>query len=250
VPQGLALCYHALSPRWPAPLSVAPAALEHQLVTLAARGYRGVTFTELVTRRPQGKVVAVTFDDAFRSVYELAAPILARLSLPGTVFVPTAFAGDTPRQLAWPGIDQWAQTEFAPELTAMSWSELEELAAAGWEIGSHTSTHPRLTTLRREALHEELARPRSTLEDRLGKPCVSLAYPYGAHDERVIAAADQAGYLAAGTIPRRLGPAVALAWPRVGVYRVDDLRRFRLKVSPVVRRLRASRVWPEGATPP
>jgi peptidoglycan/xylan/chitin deacetylase (PgdA/CDA1 family) len=245
----LTLCYHAVSHRWPAPLSVAPAALEDQLATLVARGYRGVTFTELVTRRPREKLVAVTFDDAFQSVHEFAAPILARLGLPGTVFVPTAFAGDTARRLRWSGIDEWARTEYATELTAMSWSELEDLAAVGWEIGAHTATHPRLTELRQEALHDELARPRATLEDRLGKACLSLAYPYGDYDERVMTAAGEAGYLAAGTLPARLRPAVALAWPRVGVYRVDNARRFGLKVSPLMRRLRASRRWPEGSPP-
>ena len=53
-----------------------------------------------------------------------------------------------------------------------------------------------------------------------------------------------AGYAAAGTLPARLHPERALAWPRVGIYHGDDERRFRMKVSRAMRRLRGSRLWP------
>ena len=58
-----------------------------------------------------------------------------------------------------------------------------------------------------------------------------------------MAAAGRAGYEAACTLPARLHAASPLEWPRVGVYNADDERRFRLKVSPTVRRIRGSRVW-------
>jgi peptidoglycan/xylan/chitin deacetylase (PgdA/CDA1 family) len=128
----------------------------------------------------------------------------------------------------------------------MSWDQLGELAEAGWEIGSHTRTHPHLTTLDDETLREELVRSREEVEQRLGRACPTLAYPYGDHDERVVQAAGAAGYTAAGTLPGRLPRPRPLAWPRVGVYRGDDERRFRLKVSRGMRRLRGSRLWPTG----
>ncbi|MGH2745420.1 MAG: hypothetical protein ACRDN8_23605, partial [Thermoleophilaceae bacterium] len=68
-------------------------------------------------------------------------------------------------------------------------------------------------------------------------------YPYGEHDERVVAAAASAGYTAGATLPARLHPSSPLRWPRIGVYRVDDLRRFRAKISPTLRSLRGSRAW-------
>ena len=92
----------------------------------------------------------------------------------------------------------------------------------------------------------ELVESKATVEERLGRDCVTLAYPYGDYDERVVAAAGAAGYAAAGTLPARLPPARPLAWPRLGVYHGDDERRFRLKVSRVMRRLRGSRLWPTG----
>jgi peptidoglycan/xylan/chitin deacetylase (PgdA/CDA1 family) len=238
----LVLCYHAVSPRWPADLSITPANLEAQLELLANRGYRGVTFTEAVTGPRPEKAVAVTFDDAYRSVLELGEPILARLGWPATVYVPTDYAG-TERPMSWPGIDHWAGGEFERELVPMSWDELDGLAARGWEIGSHTCSHPHLTTLDPAALEHELRRSKSICEDRLGRPCESIAYPYGDHDAVVVEATRGAGYRAAGTLPSRMDARDPLRWPRVGVYYGDDLRRFRTKVSPLVRGLRASRLW-------
>ena len=77
----------------------------------------------------------------------------------------------------------------------------------------------------------------------MGQPCGTLAYPYGDWDARVAQAAQVAGYSAACTLPARLHRSAALSWPRVGVYHVDDMRRFKLKVSPAVRRLRSLRAW-------
>jgi peptidoglycan/xylan/chitin deacetylase (PgdA/CDA1 family) len=238
----LVLCYHAVSERWPADLSITPGQLEEQLSFLVERGYRGVTFTKAVTNPPPGRVLAVTFDDAYHSVLELGLPILSRLGLPGSVYVPTDFAG-TERPMSWPGIDQWVGGQFEPELAPMSWEDLGRLAHEGWEIGSHTCSHPRLTALDGAALDSELRASREVCEERLGRPCVSLAYPYGDHDARVVEAAGAAGYRVAGTLATRFGSREPLSWPRVGVYFGDDRRRFRTKVSPWVRRLRTSRAW-------
>jgi peptidoglycan/xylan/chitin deacetylase (PgdA/CDA1 family) len=209
---------------------------------LAARGYCGATFTEAVLAPPAAKTVALTFDDAYRSVYELAHPILARRGFPGTVFAVSAFAGRE-GPMSWPGIDQWLAGPHAHELVPMSWEQLRRLAAAGWEIGSHTRTHPRLTQLDDEAVAEELTGSRHDCERWLDRPCESLAYPYGDHDDRVVAAAAQAGYIAACTLPAGLYRPVPLRWPRIAIYRVDSGARFRLKLSPTLRRLRASRAW-------
>ncbi len=238
----LVLCYHAVSEDWPADLSITPANLESQLRLLAARGYRGVTFTEPVLSAPAGKMVAVTFDDAYRSTLELGEPILTRLGWPATVFVPTDFAG-TDRPMSWPGIDNWAEGPFARELVPLSWDELSGLAERGWEIGSHTCSHPHLTALDDAALDRELRQSKSACEEHLGRPCESIAYPYGDHDVRVAEAARRAGYRAAGTLPSRMDARDPLRWPRVGVYYGDGLRRFKTKVSPRVRELRASRPW-------
>ena len=142
----LVLCYHAVSERWPASLSVTPGHFDTQLQTLRDRGYRGVTFLEASTATADHDRVAVTFDDAFRSVLELAFPALELVGWPATLFVPTEHVGK-PGPMAWDGIDQWIGGEHERELHALRWDEIRELAEAGWEIGSHTRTHPKLTQL-------------------------------------------------------------------------------------------------------
>ena len=242
----LILCYHALSPTWTAALSITPARFERQISWLAKRGYRGVTFTEAVASPQRGRVLAVTFDDAYRSVIELGRPILDRFGLPATVFAPTDFIG-AEGPLHWSGVDGWLGGPDEHELTPMSWAELQALRNAGWEIGSHTASHPHLTGIDDRALKDELERSKDACERYLGGHCTSLAYPYGDVDARVLAATAHAGYRVAAALPNgRLSAREVLAWPRIGIYRLDDDLRFRLKVSPAIRRLRGSAAagWP------
>jgi len=240
----LVLCYHGVSERWPARLSVTPARLDEQIRLLLARGYRGATFSEAITAPPARRTFAITFDDAYRSVHAEALPVMSALGVPGTVFVPTALVG-TEAPMSWPGIDEWLGGPYESELVGMSWDEIATLADTGWEVGSHTRSHPRLTELGDEQLAAELEGSRADFEQRLGRPCGSLAYPYGNVDERVEAAAAAAGYATAAGLPfQRHEPPERLRWPREGIFIYDDLRKFRRKVSPTLRRLRGSRLWP------
>jgi peptidoglycan/xylan/chitin deacetylase (PgdA/CDA1 family) len=245
----LVLCYHAVSERWPASLSVTPEALREQVGLLVRRGYRGVGFTEAVLSPPAGRTLAVTFDDAFHSVLERARPILDELGVTATLFVPTDFPEHPDVPMRWPGIEQWLGSEHEAELRPMSWDEVRVLADAGWEIGSHTKSHPRLSSLPDAEMERELEDSRLILEERLGRPCNALAYPFGDHDERVVEAAGRAGYAVAGTLPVRLDRPVPLRWPRTGVYHFDDLRRFRLKASRIMRLARATPFWPQRDDP-
>lgn len=234
----LVLCYHAVSESWPAELSVTPAALEDQLALLLRRGYRPATFVEAVTARPVGPTLVVTFDDAFESTFTLARPLLARLGLTATVFVPTRQALDT-EPMSWSGINGWLGGPHERELIGMSGDQLRQLDQEGWEIGAHSRTHPQLPRLDDEELADEVEGSRMDCERELGMPCRTFAYPYGAADGRVRAAVRAAGFTAAAGLSSDLSDASRFYWPRVGVYYADDLRRFHLKVWPAARRLRA-----------
>ncbi len=229
MPDVLVLCYHGVSESWPAETAVTPQRLGEQLSALLRRGWSPATFTGALTAPRERRTLAVTFDDAPRSVLTHAAPVLDRLGVPATVFVPTDFP-DSGRPMGWPGQEQWVGGEHERELECLSWEELGRLAGAGWEIGSHTRSHPRLTTLDDAALADELRGSRAECERRLGGPCRSLAYPYGDVDARVVAAARDAGYLAAATTPRWPVAPLPLQWPRVGVYRGDTARRLQARI--------------------
>lgn len=240
MPDTLVLCYHALSPSLPAPLSVRPRRFAQQLALLRCSGYEGVTFSDAVAAPVDGRTrrVAVTFDDAYRSVIEVGLPILARIGWPATVFAPTDFIGSE-QPMSWEGITQWAAGPHERALLPMSWQHLRDLCARGWEVGSHTCSHPHLTRLPEEGLRAELSASRRTCEERLDRPCPTIAYPYGDVDARVEAATAAAGYRFAAALRRRPHAARTLQWPRVGIYVGDGVARFALKASPLVRRLRA-----------
>jgi peptidoglycan/xylan/chitin deacetylase (PgdA/CDA1 family) len=237
----LVLCYHACSPTWESPLSVSPDDLAWQIRHLLERGWAATTFVEAVLHPRSRRTLAVTFDDGFASVKRHALPVLAQLGVPATLFVPTAFP-DSGGPLRWPGIEQWLDGPWAGELEPLSWDGIRQLAASGWEIGSHSHSHARLTLLPDDKLARELSESRRILTAELGEPCRTIAYPYGATDSRVAAAAADAGYLAGGTLARSLESSGPTRQPRVGIYQHDGQLKFLLKVARSTRRLRASRL--------
>jgi peptidoglycan/xylan/chitin deacetylase (PgdA/CDA1 family) len=219
----LLLSYHAVG-TWSPTLAIPEPTLRAQLALLRRRGYVGLTAAEAERRRQDGtlpaRTVVVTFDDGFRSVL-CAKPILDELGFPATVFAVTSFV-ESGELLRWPGLEQ-------PE-ASLGWSELELLHEGGWEVGSHTATHPLLPDLDDAELERELADSRATIRERLGS-CETLAYPYGRADERTAAAAARAGYLAAFTLGRAHRPDEPLRRPRLGLRGVDRGLRLRVRLS-------------------
>jgi peptidoglycan/xylan/chitin deacetylase (PgdA/CDA1 family) len=251
----LMLAYHAVSATWGSPLAISEQALDHQAAHLCRRGYEGLTFAEAERRRIDGslppRTVVFSFDDGYRSTLR-AAETLARHGYPGTVFAVTSFA-DSGEPLRWEGIEHELAGGGA-ELDPLSWDELAGLVARGWEVGSHTVTHPLLTGLSDADLERELVESRRTVSERLGE-CRTIAYPYGQADARVAAAAAAAGYTAACTLTGAHLADEPHLRPRVNMTGADTGRRLALKVSPAgvglrrssaartVRRLRRRRDW-------
>lgn len=170
----------------------------------------------------------VTFDDAYADI-DGALGVLERLGIPATVFPSTSFADDG-RPLDVPELA--AEAAARPErLATMTWSRLREAAERGFTIGSHTVSHPHLTSLADDELDRELRDSRARIEDELGRPCTLLAYPYGEHDARVHAAVGRAGYEAAFALWAGSSRRNRFALPRVDLYRRDSLLRATLKTS-------------------
>ena len=220
----LVLCYHAVSDTWEHSLSVRPPDFERQLRHVG-RLYRPVSAAEIVHGR--GRLLHVTFDDAFRSV-DAALPALERLGVPATVFACTDLAGEgLPLAVPELAADAAAHPE---ELATHPWERLRELAARGVEIGSHTCSHPHLPRLGDDELDRELRESRARLEDVLRRPCRFFAYPFGDEDARVRAATRRAGYEAAFALPGDVAAPDDFAVPRLGVWRRDTLPRLTLKL--------------------
>jgi peptidoglycan/xylan/chitin deacetylase (PgdA/CDA1 family) len=239
----LILSYHGISNSWASGLAVREEILREQLSLLRDRGYEGLTFTEWARRRVSHELprrsVVVTFDDGYASTLK-AAPILEATGFPGTVFPVVSFL-DSGKPLCWPGIDEWIGTEHEHELRPLDWDQLAELRSAGWEVGSHTISHPDLCKVDDGALQLELEDSRAAIAGRLGR-CDTIAYPYGHADERVAAAAAWAGYLAGCTLSRFRLVDEPYRRPRIGLYLNDSGPRLRLKLSRFAATVRGSRL--------
>jgi peptidoglycan/xylan/chitin deacetylase (PgdA/CDA1 family) len=173
----------------------------------------------------------VTFDDAFASTARLVTRLAAR-NIASTVFVCTGLADRSGAPLVVTTELEEECLRHPNELATLSWAELTELSSdIDLEIGSHTVTHARLWQLSDAELADELRESKSSIEDHIGRPCRYLAYPYGRADERVVRAAEQAGYEAAFLLLNgRWGHRHAL--PRIDLYPRDLGARLLLKTEP------------------
>jgi peptidoglycan/xylan/chitin deacetylase (PgdA/CDA1 family) len=157
-----------------------------QVDTVARRA--GVVPSDYVGTLERGRhYVAITFDDAYQSVVEHAVPELTRRSLAATIFVPVGMIAQTP---------DWDMEGDDPDAaeTVMTEEQLRALPKDLIAIGSHSVSHSRLPEVDDTRLREELAGSRKRLEELLGRKISTLAFPYGAHDDRVVEACRDAGY--------------------------------------------------------
>lgn len=221
------LMYHAVTPgrgrpSWPWAVSMRNFC--DQLTFLAAEGYATPTMQELIAAPEKwgGRTAIITFDDGYADNLAAAEALHAR-SMRASWFIVTGSIGQPPR---------W-QEHGHPAGRLLDASELRQMHAAGMEIGSHTVSHARLPTLSEARLHQELSHSKATLEDVLGAPVTSAAYPYGAWDARCADAMRTAGYAAACTT--RSGWAVRDKNPytlrRLTVFNTDSLGVFVRKLS-------------------
>lgn len=118
----------------------------------------------------------------------------------------------------------------------MSWDEARGLGTAGFDLGSHTVTHPILRSLGADELRRELSESRAVIEKQTGRPCTALAYPNGrARDigAAVLAATAEAGYEYAFTVSDRWcnRSAAPLAIDRISPPGHADLPTFAVHAS-------------------
>ncbi len=197
-------------------LSVSPAALGAQLAHLHAEGWRSLSLADYLAAPPgqrHARAMLITFDDGYGNFVASALPLLRQFGFTATLFVPVDYVGKCPswlesnhatarlllNQLGFPGRERQQLEDGMTALARdplLDWPALRELVAAGIDVQSHGAGHSFLTGLRPDEAAADLARSRSVLEDRLGAPVRTIAYPYGACNAAVAALAQQAGFAA------------------------------------------------------
>jgi peptidoglycan/xylan/chitin deacetylase (PgdA/CDA1 family) len=227
------LCYHSVAEEGPRYLTVTADLFERHLAAIEERGLRtgGLDDLEAVAAgTATDRLAFLTFDDGFLDNHDTVLPLLRARGARAFCFVLPPLVDDG-APLIWPEVAQW-QTEFPQTMRSVTWEMLGEMREGGFEIGSHTLTHPHLPDLHGERLREELSESRRRVIERLGS-CDTLAYPFGEWTPEVAAAAGECGYRFAFSLPTTVGQRHGdpLAIPRINVDYRDEGRRFAVKLS-------------------
>lgn len=175
------------------PWCMQPERFEEQLAYLQEEGYTALTLRELRSRVATGRLlperpVVLTFDDAYLDFLTQALPRLEKYGHLATLFVPTAYVG---------GCSSWLADVGEAHRPILGWKQLRALQDVGIECGGHTHSHPELDTLSARDAALEICQSRDLLEEALGQPVYSMAYPHGYYNRRVRQMVMQAGYMAA-----------------------------------------------------
>ncbi len=172
------LLYHNVRPlrvKDPFGLSVAPDQFERQMHWIANHGYQTIWPSDWLAAMRAGtplseKAVMLTFDDGYADLVEHALPVLRRYGLKAAAYVVTKRVGLT---------NTWDEVNGLRTMRLMNADQIRESAEQGIEFGSHTRTHPHLTSLDEQRLTDEIEGSRDDLQTLLGGEVLSFAYPFG-----------------------------------------------------------------------
>jgi peptidoglycan/xylan/chitin deacetylase (PgdA/CDA1 family) len=219
------LVYHNFSKTRSEKMTLAEADFEAQMKYLKQNNYHVVSLDQLMDfldyREPlPEKSIVITFDDAWRSAYDIACPVLKKYGFTATFFIYTDFIGGG---------------------RALSWRDIKELSKMGFDIQCQTKTHRNLSIPNKKesfkeyfkSIETEVSYPKKLFKKILNKDCRYLAYPYGETNNLVIAVLQKQGYRGAFTLGREPNPFF------IDQYRIsrsvingdDDIEQFKKYVS-------------------
>jgi peptidoglycan/xylan/chitin deacetylase (PgdA/CDA1 family) len=244
----LILAYHRITPQPRGTLSVTTENFRRQLSHLVNNGYENISLLDLceetATLNAGGRQFAICFDDGYRDNYLHAMPILKEFGMKATVFVSVDYI-DTDRSFPWDHayIESWGG--LREEDFCLSWSQLHEMRNSGiFSIGSHTLTHPNLTTIGEQSARHEVVRSKEILEHRLATSIPLFCYPRGDLNQRIVAMVQDAGYRLAVVTPPRPIRASTYTEPRIGIYSHTSMDSFRFKTSQLFQMMVRYGIWP------
>jgi peptidoglycan/xylan/chitin deacetylase (PgdA/CDA1 family) len=162
---------------------------------LKNNGYRVITMRELLgfmqyRHAIPKKSIIITIDDGYRSAYKIAYRVLKKYGFTATLFIYTDYVGVS--------------------RSAITWDQLREMKADGFEIGSHTISHCELTKkMTGEQYQDYLARikreifdSKQIIDKELRQDTSWFAYPYSRYNASVLNLCEQAGYKIGVTVDR------------------------------------------------
>lgn len=193
------LCYHQFTQNSAAAqkLELTSKAFENQIRYLVENDFQILSFQEMETilkgqRSIPERSVVLTIDDGYRSVYDVAWPILKKYKIKATLFVYTDFIGGG---------------------KALTWKQIKEMAASGLiEVQSHGKSHASLARLPEDTslakysarLTQDITKSKDAFRRHLGQVPVYISYPYGDSTAHASNLLSRHGFRLAATVTRGL----------------------------------------------
>ncbi|OJI07346.1 hypothetical protein BK004_01275 [bacterium CG10_46_32] len=178
------LMYHAIGDA-DSKVYIPVKAFKEQMEFLAKQGYHSMLPNALENVAPREKFFLITFDDGFKSVRDVALPILEQYGFKATVFVTTDYIGKT---------SEYAKSESDKQFGLMDENDLQMLAESGWCVANHFASHKNLTELSMDGVLGEYKKACAVLEAMgLGKDKNIVAYPFNRHSQHVVDVLKKAG---------------------------------------------------------
>lgn len=166
--------------------------------------------------------VALSFDDGYRTVHDVVAPILAEYGFPATIYLNTGHIREAEHEASDANQGHYPDEQF------MNWDDVLDLQRQGWTIGSHGVAHLDLTRQPATHVERELADSKWAIESRLGQTCRHFSYTWGRYTPALQDAVKDAGYASAASGMH--GPPTSnsdpYALPRIDVRDEYELRDF------------------------
>ena len=193
------LTYHKIAPvnaktLYPGTF-VPPNLFEKHLGFLARKGFETMRLDAIFSGLEPAKPIVLTFDDGFQDFEDAAAPILHRFGYGATVFLVSDFVGKT---------NEWDENIGDVKYPLMSKESIVRLHEEGYEFGSHSKSHVRLSSHDAVTQDSEIRGSKSDLETMLGFPIQTFCYPYGSYDDNSLNSVRASGYQFATTCDKGL----------------------------------------------
>lgn len=221
------LQYHHVDASTPAVTSVSPETFRRHMALLEEKKMSVVNLKEAMQSVMTGeplpeRAVAITFDDAYLSVYENAWPELKKRGWSFTMFTSTD-----------PVDKKYADM--------MSWAQLREIKDGGAVIANHTRSHPYLLETPEGVDAEdwwatEIKQAEARIKEETGSSTRMFAYPYGEYTLKMAEWLEDHGYIAFGQQSGAVGtsahPQVIARFPASGAYANTDTLATKLMSLP------------------
>ena len=181
------LSYHHFAENCKSHLCVPAHIFEQHMRYLKKNGYRIITMSDLLgflqyRHAIPKRSVVITIDDGYRSAYDIAYPVLKKYGFTATLLIYTDYVGVS--------------------RSSITWDQLREMKADGFEVGSHTLSHCDLTKRipgeqeldYMSRIKREILASKQVIDEELRQDTICFAYPYGRYDATILNICEQAGY--------------------------------------------------------